>query len=66
VLSIGGTATLDGTLTVVLINGYTPPSGTSYRVLTFGAVNGTFATLDGDGPLFTPTYNSGDLTLVAL
>jgi hypothetical protein len=65
-LVVGGTANLGGTLSVVLINGYTPPSGTGYQVLTAGAVNGTFDTLDHDGTLFTPVYDPGDVTLVAL
>jgi hypothetical protein len=64
-LAVGGTANLDGTLTVMLINGFVPGSGTSYQVLVASAVNGSFATLDGDGPLFTPAYNPGDVTLVA-
>jgi hypothetical protein len=65
-LSVGGAATLDGTLSVALINGYTPPSGTNFKVLTFspGSLTGTFATL-GAGGAFTASYNNGDVTLTA-
>jgi hypothetical protein len=64
-LTVNGTANIDGTLSVYLVNGYTPPSGASFRVLTANQVNGTFATLDHDGALFTPTYDPADVTLVA-
>jgi hypothetical protein len=65
-LSVGNSATLDGTLSVALINGYTPTSGTSFKALTFppGSLTGTFATLD-DGGVFTASYNNADVTLVA-
>jgi len=62
---VHGNATLDGTLSVVLINGFTPVSGSSYQVLTANTVTGAFATLDQDGVLFTPAYNSGNVTLIA-
>jgi hypothetical protein len=64
-LNVSGQATLDGTLTVVLVNGFVPTSGDSFAVLTFGSESGVFATINGDGPLFTPNYNPNDLTLVA-
>jgi fibronectin-binding autotransporter adhesin len=65
-LSVGNSATLDGTLSVALINGYTPTSGTSFKALTFppGSLTGTFATQD-DGGVFTASYNNADVTLVA-
>jgi hypothetical protein len=64
-LKITGQATLDGTLTVNLIKGFQPTSGTGFTVLTFGAESGAFATLDGDGPLFNPSVDPTDMTLVA-
>jgi hypothetical protein len=64
-LEITGQATLDGTLTVQLINGFVPPSGDRFPVLTFGSGTGAFATLNGDGPLFTPSFDPTDVTLVA-
>jgi hypothetical protein len=63
--AVTGQATLDGTLTVNLINGFVPNSGDSFQVLTFGSGTGVFATVDGDGPLFTPSYDPMDVTLVA-
>jgi hypothetical protein len=65
-LVVNGSASLDGTLTVTLVNGYQPTSGTTFRILKANPpISGSFATLDGDGPLFTPTYNPGDVTLTA-
>jgi hypothetical protein len=64
-LAVAGQATLDGTLTVQLTGGLVPASGDSVEVLSGGSVAGTFATLDGDGALFTPTFNPTNVTLVA-
>jgi hypothetical protein len=63
-LSVSGRATLDGTLTVTLINGFVPNAGDSFEVLTYGSAGGAFATLDGDGPLFNTVYDAGGLALV--
>jgi hypothetical protein len=63
-LNVSGQATLDGTLTVTLVNGFEPNTGDSFEVLTFRSASGRFATLDGDGPLFGAVYDAGDLTLV--
>jgi hypothetical protein len=43
-LAVNGTATLDGTLTVSLLNGYNPPPGSACTILTAAAVTGTFRT----------------------
>jgi hypothetical protein len=64
-LNITGQASLDGTLTVNLINGFQPESGDSFTIMTFGSASGTFATINGDGPSFTPVFNADDLILVA-
>jgi hypothetical protein len=64
-LNITGQAALDGTLTVHLINGFVPQTGDGFQVLTFGSGTGTFATLNGDGPAFTPSFDPTDVTLVA-
>jgi hypothetical protein len=64
-LNITGQATLDGALTVNLINGFQPNAGDSFTIMTFGSGTGAFATLDGDGPLFTPSYDPTEVTLVA-
>ena len=66
-LAIGGTANLDGTLNVSLINGFTPLSGDSFQVLTFATLNGTFASTNLD-PAFSnpPTYDATDVTVQAM
>jgi hypothetical protein len=43
-LNVSGTATLDGTLTATLVNGYTPTTGDTFAVLTYHSRNGDFAT----------------------
>jgi hypothetical protein len=64
-LIVSGQATLDGTLVVTLTGGFRPASGDAFAVLLCGTEGGTFAWLDGDGPLFSPRYDPGDFTLVA-
>jgi hypothetical protein len=64
-LNITGQATLDGVLTVHLINGFQLNGGDSFVIMTFGSGTGTFATINGDGPLFTPSFDPTDVTLVA-
>jgi hypothetical protein len=64
-LNITGQATLDGTLTVHLINGFVPSSGDSFTIVTFGGGSGTFANINGDGALFTAGFDANDVTLVA-
>ncbi len=54
-------ATLNGSLSVSLISGYTPPSGDSYQVLTFASETGSFSAefglYFGGGEGFTPTFS---------
>jgi hypothetical protein len=64
-LNVTGQATLDGTLIVNLTGGFVPNSGDGFQVLTFGSGTGVFATVNGDGPLFTPSYDPVDVILVA-
>jgi hypothetical protein len=64
-LAVTGQATLDGTLTVHLINGFQPNSGQGFTVLTFGSGSGAFATINGDGPQFTPHFDPTVVILVA-
>jgi hypothetical protein len=63
-LTDGHHATLDGTLQVTLINGWTPTTGDTVVVMTFDSETGTF-TVTGDGSLFTDTYEPWDVKLVA-
>jgi hypothetical protein len=51
--------------TVSPINGFVPNRGDGFPVLTFRSATGAFATLDGDGPAFTPRVEATDVTLVA-
>lgn len=46
-LNISGAATLGGTLSLDLINGFTPTVGTTYDIMNFGSETGTFATVTG-------------------
>ncbi len=68
-LLVSGTATLDGTLNVSLINGFTPTPPQSFPVLTFVSRSGDFAAktgLDlGGGVKLNPTYSSSSLMLAA-
>jgi hypothetical protein len=70
-LVINGTASLAGTLNVVLLNGYVPGAGTSFGVLTFRSHSGDFDAengLDlGGGLSLAPVYAGNDtgLSLVA-
>ena len=64
-LVVSGSATLDGTLAILLVNGFTPASGSTYSVLTSASETGTFATLSGDGTLFTAAYGPSGVTLTA-
>ena len=67
VLQVTGTATLDGTLNVSLINGYVPTPPDAFQVLTFGSRSGDFATKNGlelgGGKYLSAAYNSSSLTL---
>jgi hypothetical protein len=65
-LAITGTATLDGTLNVALINGFVPDPGSTYVIMTFSSLSSTFAVRNMD-PVFIdpPNYDPMDVTLVA-
>lgn len=68
-LQVGGTVTLNGTLSIVLTNGFAPVAANSFLVLSAGTRSGTFTSVTGDdlggGLLLVPTYALGELTLVA-
>ena len=42
-LVVTGAVSLAGTLNVSLVNGFAPPAGSSYRIVTAGALSGVFA-----------------------
>jgi hypothetical protein len=67
VLTVGGTATLAGTIAVEAIDGYAPAVGDTFEVLTAVAVTGTFETVLRTGfPAdkgIEVTYGPGSVTL---
>ena len=66
-LTVSGGATLDGTLNLALVNGFSPAIGNSFQVMTFGSRTGQFATINGtalgNGKQFSPAYSAANLTL---
>ena len=56
-LSVGGQATLAGTLKVSTGNGFTPSHGASFSVLLYHSRSGKFSTTSGS-PAYTVTYTS--------
>ncbi|MDQ1591371.1 MAG: hypothetical protein QOG71_1998, partial [Pyrinomonadaceae bacterium] len=59
-LSVTGTATLGGTLSTTLTNGFAPNVADQFVVLNYGARSGAFATITGT---FNAQYNATNLTL---
>jgi hypothetical protein len=68
VVHVTGTATLDGTLRVTLLDGFVPQPGDAFQVLTFGSRAGDFAQyagLDlGSGRVLRPLFSDHALSLV--
>ena len=64
-LLVTGQATVDGTLTITLINSFSPNSGDTFSVLSANSVMGIFATLVGDGPSFDQQNDGSNLILVS-
>ena len=66
-LTVTSPATLDGTLNLPLVNGFSPAIGNSFQVMTFGSLTGQFATINGtalgNGKQFSPAYSATNLTL---
>lgn len=66
-LAVAGSATLDGTLEVVLLNGLVVNLGDTYVLMTFANESGQFSTLDLPilpiGEDWLLSYNSNDITL---
>jgi uncharacterized repeat protein (TIGR01451 family) len=69
-LNVTGAATLDGTLNISLINGFTPSLGQTFRVVGWGSRAGTFTTINGldigGGLRFEPSYGATGLTLTVV
>ncbi len=70
-LSVSGTATLDGTLEVSVLDGFFAQPGDTFTLVNFGQLQGEFATVDGLHPhrqevYFDPVYDDTGFTLVAM
>ena len=69
-LTVGGAASLGGTLNIGLLNKFVPSVGDTFEILTARKVTGTFATVNGtkinDSEHFTVTYNSDNVTLTVV
>ncbi len=67
--AVSGVANLDGTLDAILVNGYAPPLGASFQVITATTRSGAFSTLSGsllpNNLVFEPVYSGNAVTLVA-
>jgi hypothetical protein len=61
--SAGNMVGLGGTLNITFINGFTPSSGNSFKLITYTQESGTFSSITGT--TMTPQYNSHDFTLLA-
>ena len=63
----GGQVTLNGTLNVGLLNGYSPSSGDVYKIMTYTSATGTFNQLNlpalRPGLSWAVNYNVNDITL---
>ena len=58
--ALGQPVTLDGTLELSTLNGFVPPTGSTYEIITAAEIVGTFADVIGadlgDGVLFDVLY----------
>ncbi|HST52114.1 MAG TPA: FG-GAP-like repeat-containing protein [Pyrinomonadaceae bacterium] len=59
-LAVTGTATLGGTLSTTLINGFTPAAGQSFQVMTYASETGAFASVTGP---FAATVNATNVSI---
>ncbi|MEO1925432.1 MAG: LEPR-XLL domain-containing protein, partial [Gammaproteobacteria bacterium] len=64
-VNVSGTAILDGSLTVTLLNNFTPTVGQVFNILTFGSVSGKFSAANGlfgfgDGSLYFELVQQSD------
>src|SRR5207245_2228118 len=67
-LAVSGAASLNGTLNVTRINGFTVTAGDQFQIMTFGSRTGDFAVKNGfnlgTGLFFTEQFQSASLTLI--
>lgn len=69
-LAMGNGASLNGTLNIKLINGFVPPMGSTFTILTGSVVTGTFSTVKGlsinSSEHFMIAYNATNVTLTVV
>ncbi len=69
VIHVGGLLTLDGTLSISLLNGVSLKQGDTFEILTFGAIEGEFAAFQGltfEGLSFETIWGANNLTLMVI
>jgi hypothetical protein len=65
-LAVSGTVTLAGTLNVSLVNGFAPPLGSAYDILTAGTCSGTFQVVEVPAePSLAVSYQGNGVALTA-
>jgi len=68
-VTVSGTASLGGTLNVIVVNNFHPAVGNTFQILTFGSSSGNFTTYNGlslgGGVFLDPVFNASSLTLQA-
>ncbi|MBT4500811.1 MAG: hypothetical protein HOC74_23985, partial [Gemmatimonadetes bacterium] len=57
-LNVTGAAALDGTLDIGLINGFTPVTGNSFEIMSYGSRSGGFSSITGDGQNMLVNYGA--------
>ena len=66
-LASTGAAALDGTLTISLVDGYSPAAGTRFTIMTYPSETGDFSTIDrvnaGQGQFISESTNSTNVTV---
>ena len=59
-IAVGGATNLKGTLNVTKINGYSPPHGSTFKIIKSGSVSGTFTKVTSGWKV---TYNNSSVVL---
>lgn len=65
-IRVNGTAVLDGTLNITLINGYQPTPGDFFEIIDPNAVSGAFSQINAPGLTMQSNYSAAGITLTVL
>jgi hypothetical protein len=65
-LNVSGSATIDGTIAISLINGFVPTIGDQFSVLTSSSRFGVLSNLINPGNHFIPLYRTNGIVLLAI